>query len=154
LIKIIEIKQAKIKQDIANNILRSLPKWFSFEKAIIDYIEAVKSQLFFTAYNKNKPVGFISIQLINKLDAEIHVMGILEDYQSKGIGKQLLKTSEINLKKKKIKFIFVKTLSSKKRNKFYANTRKFYIHNGFYPLEETTKVWGKENPCLILAKII
>jgi GNAT superfamily N-acetyltransferase len=81
-------------------------------------------------------------------------MGVTEDYQSKGIGKKLLKTAEINLKKKGIIFILVKTLSNKKRNKFYANTRKFYTHNNFYPIHETTKIWGQENPCLILAKII
>ena len=125
MIKIIEIKQSKIKQNIANNILRSLPKWFSFEKAIIDYIEAVKSQLFFAAYNKEEPIGFISIQLNNKLEAEIYVMGILEDYQSKCIGKRLLKTSEINLKKKKIKFILVKTLSSLKKDRFYEKQENF-----------------------------
>lgn len=97
-------------------------------------------------------MGFISIQLNDKSTAEINVMGILEEYQSIGIGKKLLHYSEAHLKKKKRESIFVKTLSSKKRNPFYAKTRTFYIHNGFYPIKETTKVWGKENPCLILVK--
>ena len=154
MIKIIEIKRLKQKQTIANNILRNLPKWFSIEKAIIDYVVSVKNQEFFATFDKNKPIGFISIKLNDKSTAEICVMGILEEYQSMGIGKKLLTISEAHLKKKKIKFILVKTLSSLKKDKFYEKTRKFYIHNGFNPLEETTKVWGKENPCLILAKAI
>lgn len=154
LIKIIQIKQPRLKKEITNDILRSLHKWFSIEKAIVDYSNSVKDQIFFAVYDKEKPCGFISTKLNNQFTAEITVMGVLEEYQSNGLGKKLLKATELYLKKQKIKFLMVKTLSSKKKDKFYEKTRKFYLASGFYPLIETDKVWGKENPCLILVKAI
>ena len=154
MIKIIQITQQKLKKKITNDILRSLPKWFSIEKAIVDYSNSVKDQIFFVVYDKEKPIGFISTKLNNQFTAEINVMGILEEYQSKGLGKKLLKAIELYLKKQKIKFLMVKTLSSKKKDKFYEKTRQFYLAAGFYPLIETEKEWGKENPCLILVKAI
>jgi len=86
--------------------------------------------------------------------AEIHVMGILEKYHRKGIGHQLVKTVEDELRQQGTHFLTVKTLSESRPNKEYDQTRKFYLKAGFLPLEEFKTLWGEANPCLLLVKAL
>ncbi len=79
-------------------------------------------------------------------------MGILTEYQNRGIGKKLLETVEESLIKNNIKFFMVKTLGDSHPDKNYKSTREFYYKTGFYPLEEINEIWGEENPCLIMVK--
>lgn len=139
------------KQKIANEILYQLPEWFSIERAIKDYVSKVRKQLFFAVEDNNKIVGFISVKENNKFVAEIEVMGVLKEYQSKGIGKSLIFAAEKTLKKRKIKFLLVKTLAESKKDKYYEKTRKFYLKTGFIPIFESDKIWDK-NPCVIMIK--
>jgi len=152
MVKIIQISKGKQKQEITRDILHQLPEWFSIESAIRDYISKVKSQLFFAAKDKSQVIGFISLNENNQFTAEIEVMGILKDYQSKGIGGSLLLTAEKALKKKKIKYLLVKTLAEKKKDKYYDKTRKFYLKTGFIQILESEKIWGKKNPCVVMIK--
>lgn len=48
----------------------------------------------------------------------------------------------------------VKTLGKSHPDENYKKTREFYSAVGFYPLEESTEIWGKENPCLLMIKIL
>lgn len=150
-----EIKQLtnhEEKSKITNYILRQLPEWFGFEEAIVDYGNKVINTEFYVYYISDKPVGFICVKFNNKYTSEIYVMGILEEYQNRGIGKTLLETVQENLNKNKFKFLMVKTLGDSHPDKNYKNTREFYYKTGFYPLEEIKEIWGKENPCLIMVK--
>lgn len=149
-----EIKNQKLKSKITKEILTALPEWFSIEKAISSYCYMVKSQLFFVAKEKTMIVGFISIKENNKYTAEIEVMGVLKEYQSKGIGRNLLEIAVKHLKRRKIKYLIVKTLAKSKKDKFYDKTRRFYIKQGFDPIIESDKIWNKNNPCVIMIKRI
>ena len=152
MIQTIEIKNPKQKQEIANKILRQLPEWFSIESAIKDYVSKVRKQLFFAVKDNNQVIGFISVKENNSFVAEIEVMGVIKDYQLKGVGQSLILAAEKILKKRKIKFLLVKTLSENKRDKYYEKTRKFYLKNGFIPIFESNKIWDKQNPCVIMIK--
>ncbi len=140
------------KSEICNKILRSLPQWFGIEQAIVDYVHDVSSMPTFVARNGNEVLGFISLKIHNEFSAEVHVMGILESFHRKGIGRQLVQEAESFLKKKGYKFFSVKTLSSTRECDEYEKTRKFYLSIGFYPLEEFKTLWGEANPCLMLIK--
>ncbi|WP_332871749.1 GNAT family N-acetyltransferase [Paraliobacillus zengyii] len=132
--------------------MRQLPEWFGIEEAIVKYENEVISTDFYVYYLSDKPVGFISVKPINKYTSEIYVMGILTEYQNRGIGKKLLETVEESLIKNNIKFFMVKTLGDSHPDKNYKSTREFYYKTGFYPLEEINEIWGEENPCLIMVK--
>ena len=51
-----------------------------------------------------------------------------------------------------VRVLEVKTFGPSGRSEEYERTRRFYETIGFLPLEETTALWGPENPCLILVK--
>ncbi len=142
------------KSDVTNYILRKLPEWFGVEKSIVEYINGVRGTDFYTAYDSDMPIGFISIKSNNNFTAEIYVIGILKEYHNHGIGKKLLKKSEEVLRENQYKFLMVKTLGESHPDINYRNTRKFYNRAGFYPLEEIEEIWGKQTPCLIMVKQI
>lgn len=148
-------KVRKNKGVICNNILHALPDWFGIEKSIKNYINNVVDMPMLACMDRNKIVGFLSLKIHNAYTAEIFVIGIIKEYQRKGIGKEFLKEVEKYLQNKKIEFLIVKTLSGSHPDKFYKRTRLFYTHCGFKPIEDFgSKIWGKENPCLLMLKQI
>lgn len=140
------------KSEVCNTILRSLPHWFGIEQAIVDYVDDVSSMPTFVANNGDEIIGFLSLKIHNEFSAEIHIMGILESFHRKGIGRLLVREAESFLKKRGYKFFSVKTLSPTRECNEYEKTRKFYLSVGFYPLEEFKTLWGEDNPCLMLIK--
>lgn len=140
------------KCDICELVLRALPDWFGIEEAVKDYINGVKDKIFLSAYMENIPVGFLSIKDHNEFTSEIYVVGVLKEFHGRGIGKRLVKAAEDILIKQNKKFLTVKTLGDSHPDEGYRKTREFYGTVGFYPLEEFTEIWGKENPCLLMVK--
>ena len=151
--KIKIVKDTNKKSDICDMILRNLPEWFGVEAAIKEYVNGVKEQTFIAAYISNKPIGFLSIKEPNKYTSQIYVLGILKEFHRRGIGKKLVKKA-IDLLNKDKKFLTVKTLGESHPDEYYQLTRKFYENIGFYPLEEIMEIWGKENPCLFMVKVL
>ncbi len=135
-------------------ILRALPCWFGIEDAILNYIEAIEKLPTFISQLNGETVGFLSLKIHNKFSAEIYVIGVLEKFHRRGIGKALVTEAEKYLRKKGIEFLQVKTIAPSHPSEEYARTRKFYSSLGFKPLEEFATLWGKENPCLQMVKSI
>lgn len=142
------------KSNISNHILRRLPEWFGIEESLVEYVQCVKETDFYAYFSSDTPIGFISIKSNNCYTAEIYVIGILKEYQNKGIGKMLMTHAELILKQYEYKLLMVKTLGESHPDKYYKATRQFYTKCGFYPLEEIKEIWGKENPCLIMVKTL
>ena len=139
---------------ICELILRNLPNWFGIEDAIKEYILGVRDKVFFVAYIGDIPIGFISIKDHNEFTSEIYVLGVLRELHGRGIGKKLIKAAEDTLIQQNKKILLVKTLGESHPDENYKKTREFYKAVGFYPLEEFTEIWGKENPCLLMAKAL
>ena len=140
------------KGRICDSVLRSLPEWFGIEEAILEYVQGVANTLFLVAQIGSIPVGFLSIQDHNAYTSEIYVMGIFEEVHGRGLGRMLLKAAEDFLYMTNKKFLMVKTLGDSRPNQAYRKTKLFYKAMGFFPLEESTAIWGSENPCLIMIK--
>ncbi len=151
---ILKISDPNLKSEICNSILRSLPHWFGIESAIVDYVNDVRPMDTWAVYKNNEVIGFASIRRHFSKSAEIHVMGIRQEFHRKGIGHQLLKAIEGELRGQEYKFLSVKTLSESRPNQEYDQTRNFYHKSGFTPLEEFKTLWGEHNPCLLLVKSI
>ena len=149
-----KIKKKTEKSRICKEIIESLPNWFGLESANKEYIERSAETDCYAAYRLDKEVGFFSILSHFKETSEIYVCGVLPDFHRQGIGRKLLQAVEKDLRKKKKKFLTVKTLSASHPDKGYAKTREFYKACGFVPIEEFKELWGKENPCLFLIKTL
>lgn len=151
-----EIIDANTKSDICNNILRSLPGWFGVEQSIADYVAQVRSLPFYASYDQENdlPVGFAAVKPHSPYAAEICVMGVLEEYHRKGIGKMLTSSCEDYCRKSKMEFLTVKTLDESREDEGYRNTRMFYTGIGFRPIEVFPMLWDEDNPCLLMAKYI
>ena len=149
----IEINEPEQKSDICLKIISNLENWFGNEDTNQEYAKGVRDNSFISANIGNIPVGFISIKDHNRFTGEIYVMGILEEFHNKGIGKKLIELASENLVKEEKKFLTVKTLSSSNPDKYYKKTRAFYREMGFYPLEEMPELWSEEEPCLLMVKV-
>ena len=135
-------------------VLRSLPKWFGNGQSLKEYIGEIDNLDTYTAWHEKELVGFFSIKYHFETSADLYVLAIKPDFHGLGIGSYLYNLVEAEMKKKEIRFIQVKTLSPKAKNKEYLQTLKFYSKMGFVPLEDFPTLWGEGTPCLQMVKHI
>ncbi|MDP2571397.1 GNAT family N-acetyltransferase [Vibrio penaeicida] len=135
-------------------VLRTVPEWFGREEALREYVDTIETLDTYTAWQKDKLVGFFSVDYHNDYSAELHVLAVDKEYHRQGIGRKLLVAIESDLKARAIKLLQVKTLGTSACDDNYDKTRHFYIGMGFYPLEELADFWGKGTPCLLMMKCI
>jgi len=136
------------KQTITRSILEALPDWFGIPEAREEYIEGSKDNIFFCAYDEDKPVGFLYIKETGKDTAELAVMGVLKEYHRHGIGKALFKQSKDAARDAGYSFLQVKTVQMG-RYEDYDNTNKFYLSLGFKEFEVFPTLWDEWNPCQV-----
>jgi len=149
-----EIFAENEKSDICKTILNALPNWFGVPESILDYVAGVTDKPFYCVFDNDKAVGFMSIKVHNPFTAEIYVMGILEEYHRKGLGRQIIQACENYCHQHGMEFLTAKTLDEKKPDEYYRKTRLFYESMGFRPLEIFPLLWDECNPCLFLAKYV
>ncbi len=132
-------------------VMRSLPKWFGIEEAIVEYAKSTETMETWVAELSGAVVGFITLNQRSPVTSEIHCMAVRPELHGKGLGRALLKHAEGLLLSGPVEFLEVKTLGPSRPNADYERTRGFYQHMEFRPLEEND-LWGKDNPCLIMVK--
>jgi len=147
-----EISGQDPKRSIADTVLRSLPDWFGIEDAIREYVAAAQYMPMWAAYVAGRPVGFLSLRQHNVYTFEVYCMGIQAEFHRRGIGAALVRAGEQHAAVHGAWFLTVKTLDESNPDPSYAKKRKFYLAMGFRPLEVFPLLWGKDNPCLFLAK--
>ena len=149
-----EIINIDERAQVCEKILRSLPKWFAVESGIQYYINAVKepNKKFLGVVQEGKTIGFAVYTEINNNTTEIDVMGILPEFQRFVYGSKLI--GEI-IAKCQTKYLIVKTSDeSPNDTDNYALTRNFYLKNGFERLLTLPEIWGEQDPCLIMIKVL
>ncbi len=150
--KIIEV--CTDKANVCREVLEGLPEWFAIPDARETYIVESENLPMFVCYRKQEPIGFISIKTHTQFSAELYVLGVKRQFHRKGIGKALVDTASQFASKEKIRFLTVKTLASSNPDPHYAATRKFYERLEFLPVEIFPTLWGEENSCLLMAKVL
>ncbi len=154
ILRICEIQDENLKGQIAREILDDLPEWFGVEGTCKNYIEKGRALPFFALNFNGEYIGYLSLKINSKSTGEILSMGIKKKYHNKGFGKKLIQKVENVLKQKKFRLLLVKTLSKNHPDKYYALTHIFYEQCGFLEVDEVEEIWGKENPCVIMVKIL
>ena len=136
------------KQNVTRLILEALPDWFGIPEAREMYITESINKIFFCAYEKEKPVGFLYLKETGNATVELYVMGVLMEFHRNGIGSELFQSAKKAAYEKGYSFIQVKTVQMG-RYEEYDNTNKFYLSLGFKEFEVFPTLWDEWNPCQI-----
>lgn len=132
-------------------IMRSLPKWFGIDEAIVAYTRDTEAMETYLAEFSGAVIGFITVNARSPVAAEIQVMAVREEAHGQGAGRALVEHVEGLLIARETEYLQVKTLGPSRPGPEYERTRGFYWRVGFRPLEENN-LWGDANPCLIMVK--
>ena len=143
-----EVNDTFLKETISREILEALPEWFGLTESREEYIEESKKLLFFAAYDKSEPIGFLSLKETGKETVELYVMGILKNYHRQGIGRKLFEYAKNKAIKEGYSFMQVKTVKMG-IYKEYDATNNFYLSLGFKEFEVFRTLWDEWNPCQI-----
>ncbi|MGN0743417.1 MAG: GNAT family N-acetyltransferase [Candidatus Fimadaptatus sp.] len=144
----VQIQDAQEKRRIARIILEALPDWFGIEQAREEYIASSAAQPFFAALDGDRPVGFLCLDETGRDTVEIHVMGVLMEYQRRGVGRSLFTAARAAALDSGYSFMQVKTVQMG-RYEEYDRTNRFYLALGFKEFEVFPTLWDEWNPCQI-----
>lgn len=136
------------KQKITREILEALPEWFGLPESREEYIAESADKIFFCAYRKEKPIGFLYLKQTGEDTAELAAMGVLKDYHRNGVGRALFERAKQAVKERGYSFLQVKTVQTGKYAE-YDQTNLFYRSLGFKEFEIFPTLWDEWNPCQV-----
>jgi ribosomal protein S18 acetylase RimI-like enzyme len=135
-------------------VLRSLPRWFGIEDALLMYAADSARYPTFAATQAGTIAGFLTLQEHFADAWEIHCVAVHADFRNQGLGTKLLVHAERWLNERGVKYLQVKTVAHTSKSAEYAQTREFYKARGFAPLEIFPTLWAPQNPALQLIKVL
>lgn len=98
------ILETEAKQNIVRKILEALPERFDVAEEREEYISCSASQMCLAATDNGRAVGFICLRETGKDTVGLAVMGVLDEYRSEGVGKELFDFAKEIAKEKGYKF--------------------------------------------------
>ena len=98
--------------------------------------------------------GFLTLREHFPEAWDIHCVAVRADARGQGHGSRLLAHAEAWLKERGVRFLQVKTVAATSSSSEYAETREFYRHRGFTPIEVFPTLWDAHNPALQLIKVL
>lgn len=140
------------RQNECEAILRSLPDWFGIEEALQKYALDSASLPTFGVSDADRLHGFVSLRQHFADSWEVHCIAVHSDSRRSGLGRKLLAHSEGWLVAQGARLLQVKTIAESHPSAAYAQTRRFYQSQGFFPLEAHPTLWGPANPVLQMVK--
>ena len=143
-----EITDIEEKMRIARNILEALFNWFEIPETREQYISDSANMIMVAAYEDDKPIGFLCLKETGKQTVELAVMGVLQEYHRKGVGKSLFKKAKDIAIEKGYSFMQVKTVKMGVYDD-YDKTNLFYLSLGFKEFEVFPLLWDEANPCQV-----
>ena len=145
-IEIIENQQQK--KEIARTILEALPDWFGVPESREQYIAASADEILVAAMENGQHVGFLCLKETGKDTMELAVMGVLQPYHRRGIGRQMFQKAKEIAQEQGYSFLQVKTVRMGMYED-YDRTNLFYLSLGFKEFEVFPELWDEANPCQV-----
>ena len=145
-IEIIENQQQK--KAIVRTILEALPDWFGVPESREQYIAASADEILVAAMENGQPVGFLCLKETGKDTMELAVMGVLQPYHRRGIGRQMFRKAKEIAREQGYTFLQVKTVRMGMYED-YDRTNLFYLSLGFKEFEVFPELWDEANPCQV-----
>lgn len=135
-------------------VLRTLPRWFGIEHALLMYARDSALLPTFGLVESNSLAGFLTLSEHFPNAWEIHCVAIRADARGQGHGSRLLAHAEAWLAERGVKYLQVKTVAHTSPSPYYAQTREFYSRRGFTPIEIFPNLWDAHNPALQCIKVL
>ena len=145
-IEIIENQQQK--KAIVRTILEALPDWFGVPESREQYIAASADEILVAATENGQHVGFLCLKETGKDTMELAVMGVLQPYHRRGIGRQMFQKAKEIAQEQGYSFLQVKTVRMGMYED-YDRTNLFYLSLGFKEFEVFPERWDEANPCQV-----
>ena len=148
--------------ETVDRLLRLLPDWFGIESANAGYVAKAHELPTYLAWpargpaagtQEPQPVGVLLAARHFPESAEVYLMAVAPAMHRRGIGRALVEALEADLIADGVELLQVKTLGPSLPDASYDQTRRFYLHMGFRPLEEIRGLWPG-NPCLFMVKAL
>ena len=143
-----EIQEPAEKQKITRRVLEALPDWFAVPETREEYIRESAECPFYAAYDNDRPIGFLCLKETGTATVELHVMGVLQEYHRKGVGRNLFAKAREAAIQNGYSFLQVKTVQMGKYEE-YDDTNRFYLSLGFKEFEVFPLLWDEDNPCQV-----
>jgi len=128
----------RISYDIAEQLCRlitaDLPEYFGLPGCNEHYAEGVSSRQNFAVQVDGIYVSLLSLDFPYPANASIYWMGILREYQRKGMGQALVDQASIYAKSQNAQTMTVETLAPTECDENYLKTYRFYESCEFRPL--------------------
>lgn len=119
---------------LCRTITQDLPEYFGLSECNETYAKGVREHINFAIKHMGNFVGLLSLAFPYPQTGQIYWMGILKQYQGKGLGQALIKVAVHFCKHKEAKLLTVETLSKQACDENYLKTYQFYENVGFQPL--------------------
>jgi len=128
-----------------DRLLRLLPDWFGIESAYAQYVVKAHELPAYLAWpargsavkaQEPQPVGVLLAARHFPQSAEVYLMAVAPTMHRRGIGRALVEALEADLNADGVELLQVKTRGPSLPHASYEQTRRFYLHMGFRPLEE------------------
>lgn len=133
-------------------VLRSLPRWFGIEQALVEYVRDSSLMSTFVTTRDGVINGFLTLRKHFAPSFEIHCMAVHASSRGTGRGRALVEHVQDWVRREGGRFLQVKTVDASGRSAAYDETRGFYERMGFVPLEVFPTLWDAHNPCLQMIK--
>jgi GNAT superfamily N-acetyltransferase len=133
-------------------VLRSLPRWFGQEEALLEYVRNTSRLPTFISTEANAINGFATLQQHFPQSFEVICVAVHAAVRGSGVGRGLLESASAWARAEGGQFLQVKTIAATHPSTEYAETRAFYERVGFVPLEVFPTLWSAKHPCLQLVK--
>ena len=131
-------------------ILAELPDWFGIPESNAAYAEAAERGPAWVAESEGRALGLLVLEDLGFSALDIHLMAVRPHLHRQGLGRALVARALAAACELGKPYLTVKTQGPSAGYAAYERTRAFYEAVGFQGLEETTAIWGPENPCLIM----
>jgi GNAT superfamily N-acetyltransferase len=136
-------------------VLAGLPEWFAASA-----VEAYTAELgrfpswVATPSAGAVALGCVSVSAPQPSAFEVHLLAVARAAQRQGVGSALLEVAERWARRCGARLLQVKTTGPSSPDPAFVGTRAFYVARGFTPLFESDRLWGPENPALVLVKAL
>jgi GNAT superfamily N-acetyltransferase len=144
-------------QEPCRQLLAGLPEWFA-ASAVEGYAADLGRFPSWVAISprggSSVALGCVSVTAPQPSAFEVHLLAVAREAQRSGVGSLLLDVAERWARRCGARFLQVKTTGPSCPAPAFESTRAFYLARGFTPLFESDRLWGPENPALVLVKAL
>lgn len=137
------------------DLLAGLPEWFGATAVDAYAADLARFPCWVACAGEPAEVlGCVVVTAPQPAAFEVHLLAVARQCHRQGVGTLLLEVAERWARHCKARYLHVKTSGPSHPDPSFEQTRAFYLARGFTPLFESDRLWGPDNPALVLVKAL